>query len=108
MTIVGGLFTIAANPPFRGWGAAVAPYGPLRQVPVVATFGVLAFVACLPIAYDLGNRLGHEPIVPSSRPFEIPWCLTSDGAVRCAAFVPFSFSHSRFKLQSPSSLSLSD
>ena len=36
-------------------GRARAPYLPLLQIPVTATFGVLAIVACLAIAYDLGR-----------------------------------------------------
>jgi len=63
LTIVGGIFLIAAHPPFAAWSARVAPYVPLLEVPVTATFGVLAVFACLAIAYDLGRRLGMEAIV---------------------------------------------
>jgi PTS system cellobiose-specific IIC component len=62
LTIVGGLFLIAAHPPFAGWSARVAPYVPLLQVPVTATFGLLSVFACFAVAYDLGRRLGVEAI----------------------------------------------
>ena len=61
LTIVGGLFMIVTFLPVRGWEAMVAPYLPLLQVPVTATFGLLAVAACFSIAWDLGARLGQEP-----------------------------------------------
>ena len=60
LTIVGGLFMIAAYLPVAGWDARIASYRQLLLVPVTATFGVLAPVACLWIAYDLGRRLGQD------------------------------------------------
>lgn len=66
LTIVGGLFMIVAYLPVAGWEARVAPYLPLLQVPVTATFGLLAVVACFSIAYDLGARLKQEAIVSAS------------------------------------------
>jgi PTS system cellobiose-specific IIC component len=63
LTIIGGLFMIVAYLPVAGWDARVAPYLPLLQVPVTATFGLLAIVACLSIAYELGTQLKQEPIV---------------------------------------------
>ncbi len=66
LTIVGGLFTIVAHLPVPGWEARVAPWLPLLQVPVAATFGVLALVACFAIAYDLGRSLGQEPLVSAT------------------------------------------
>ena len=66
LTIVGGLFMIVAYLPVAGWDARVAPYLPLLQVPVTATFGLLALVACFSIAYDLGRRLKQEAIVSAS------------------------------------------
>ena len=66
LTIVGGIFLIAAHPPSAAWSARVAPYVPLLQVPVTATFGLLAVFACLAIAYDLGRRLGLEAIVSAA------------------------------------------
>jgi cellobiose PTS system EIIC component len=62
LTIVGGLFMIVAYPPVASWQARVAPYVPLLQVPVAATFGILALVACFAIAYDLGKSLKQDPL----------------------------------------------
>ncbi len=66
LTIVGGLFLIVAHPPVSGWEARVAPYTPILQVPVTATFGLLAVFACLAIAYDLGHRFGQEASVSAA------------------------------------------
>lgn len=66
LTIVGGVFTILSHLPVRGWEAFVEPYYGLLQVPVIATFGVLAVVACFSIAYDLGKRLNQEAIVSAT------------------------------------------
>jgi PTS system cellobiose-specific IIC component len=66
LTIVGGFFMIVAYLPVRGWESWVAPYLPLLRVPVTATFGLLAVVACFSIAYDLGRNLKQEAIVSAS------------------------------------------
>ena len=66
LTIVGGVFMIVAYLPVPGWEARVAPYLQILQVPVTATFGVLALVACFAIAYDLGSRLDQEPMVSAT------------------------------------------
>ena len=66
LTIIGGLFLIATHLPVAGWEARVAPYLPVLQIPVTATFGVLAVFACLAVAYDLGKRLKQEAIVSAS------------------------------------------
>ena len=66
LTIIGGLFLIAAHLPVPGWDARVAPYVPVLTIPVTATFGVLSVFACLSIAYDLGRRLSQEAIVSAS------------------------------------------
>ena len=66
LTIVGGIFMIAAYLPVAGWDVRVAPYRPLLEVPVTATFGVLGLVACLSIAAELGRRLKQEPLVSAS------------------------------------------
>jgi cellobiose PTS system EIIC component len=66
LTIIGGLFMIAAYLPVPGWDAIVAPYQQLLQVPVTATFGLLALVACFSVAYDLGRRLGQEAVVSAT------------------------------------------
>ena len=63
LTLIGGLFMIVAYLPFEGWEARIAPYLQLLQVPVTATFGLLAVFVCFAIAYDLGKRLQQEAIV---------------------------------------------
>jgi cellobiose PTS system EIIC component len=60
LTIVGGLFMVVAHLPLPAWQVAIEPYRALLEVPVSATFGVLAVVACLAIAFDLGRRLGQD------------------------------------------------
>jgi cellobiose PTS system EIIC component len=66
LTIIGGLFMIVAELPIAGWSTLVAPYAPLLQVPVKATFGLLSIFVCFAIAYDLGRRLKQEAIVSAS------------------------------------------
>jgi PTS system cellobiose-specific IIC component len=66
LTIIGGVFLVMAYLPVPGWEARVAPWLPLLQIPVTATFGLLGLVACLTIAYDLGRRLGQEAIVSAT------------------------------------------
>jgi PTS system cellobiose-specific IIC component len=66
LTIVGGLFLIVAHPPVSGWEARVAPYAPILEVPVTATFGLLAVFACLAIGYDLGGRFDQEASVSAA------------------------------------------
>ncbi|MBL9189432.1 MAG: PTS sugar transporter subunit IIC [Opitutaceae bacterium] len=62
LTIIGGLFMIVAFLPVPGWEQRIAAWLPLLQVPVTATFGLLALYVCLAIGYDLGKRLGQEAI----------------------------------------------
>jgi PTS system cellobiose-specific IIC component len=57
LTIVGGLFTILSQLPIEQ---------SLFQIPVAATFGVLALVACFAVAYDLGRRFRQEPFVSAT------------------------------------------
>jgi PTS system cellobiose-specific IIC component len=66
LTIIGGLFLIVAHLPVAGWEARVAPYAPILEIPVTATFGLLAVFACLAIAYDLGKRLNQDAISSAS------------------------------------------
>ena len=66
LTIIGGLFMIAAHLPVSGWDSRVAPYRELLQIPVTATFGLLAVVACFSIAYDLGQRLKQDAMASAS------------------------------------------
>jgi PTS system cellobiose-specific IIC component len=63
LTIVGGLFMIVAYLPVGGWEARIAPYRHLLQVPVTATFGILAVAACFSIAYELARTLKQEPLM---------------------------------------------
>ena len=66
LTIIGGLFMIAAHPPVSGWDSSIAPYRHLLQMPVAATFGLLGLVACFSIAYDLGRRLEQDAMTSAS------------------------------------------
>jgi PTS system cellobiose-specific IIC component len=66
LTIIGGLFMIVSHLPVSGWDARVAPYRALLQIPVTATFGLLAVVACFSIAYDLGHRLKQDAMSSAS------------------------------------------
>ncbi|MBI3851817.1 MAG: PTS sugar transporter subunit IIC [Verrucomicrobia bacterium] len=66
MTIIGGLFMIVANFPSAHWEKLVEPYVQLLQVPVTATFGLLAVFVCFAIGYDLGKQLKQEAIVSAT------------------------------------------
>jgi PTS system cellobiose-specific IIC component len=66
LTIVGGVFLIVVYLPVTGWDRQVAPYLPVLQVPITATFGLLAVVACFSIAYELGRHLKQEAIAGAS------------------------------------------
>ncbi len=66
LTIIGGLFLVATSLPIPGWEARVAPYLQLLQIPVTATFGLLAVFACFFVAYDLGKQLKQEAIVSAT------------------------------------------
>ncbi|MHC1768927.1 MAG: PTS sugar transporter subunit IIC [Verrucomicrobiia bacterium] len=66
LTIIGGVFLIVCFLPVTGWDKIVAPYLPMLQIPVTATFGLLAVFACFAIGYDLGQRLKQEPLVSAS------------------------------------------
>jgi cellobiose PTS system EIIC component len=43
-----------------GWDDRIAPYRAVLEIPVAATFGVLALVACFAIAHDLGRQQKQE------------------------------------------------
>jgi PTS system cellobiose-specific IIC component len=62
LTIIGGLFLIIANFPLPGWENRVKPYTDLLQVPVTATFGMLALFACFFVAYDFAKQLKQEAV----------------------------------------------
>jgi cellobiose PTS system EIIC component len=66
LTIIGGLFLIATYLPVAGWDQMVAPYAHLLQIPVTATFGLLAVFVCFSISYDLGRILKQEALVSAS------------------------------------------
>jgi cellobiose PTS system EIIC component len=66
LTIIGGLFTIIAHFPLAGWEERMKAYQTLLQIPVTATFGMLAVFVCFAIAYDLGQRLKQEAIVSAT------------------------------------------
>jgi len=63
LTIIGGLFMVVSFLPVKGWDTWIAPYLPLLQIPVTATFGLLAVFVCFAIGYDFGKRLKQEAIV---------------------------------------------
>jgi PTS system cellobiose-specific IIC component len=66
LTIIGGFFMIAAFLPVAGWEERIQPYARLLQVPVTATFGLLAVFVCFAIGYDLGKRFQLEAVVSAS------------------------------------------
>ena len=66
LTIIGGLFIIVSFLPVTGWDKIIAPYLPLLQVPVTATFGLLSVFVCFAIAYDLGKQFKLEAIVSAT------------------------------------------
>ena len=62
LTIIGGLFLVVTNFPSKWWQAAVQPHLPVLQIPVAATFGVLAIFACFGTAYELARLLKQDPL----------------------------------------------
>lgn len=66
LTIIGGMFMVITNLPLPGWEARIAPYAQLLQVPVTATFGLLAVFVCFAIGYDFGKQLKQEAVVSAS------------------------------------------
>jgi cellobiose PTS system EIIC component len=66
LTIIGGLFLIVCFLPVNGWDKWIEPHLPLLQVPVTATFGLLAVFVCFAISYDLAKQLKQEPVVGAS------------------------------------------
>lgn len=61
LTILGGLFTAVVDLPIPGWEDRVAPYVPLLQIPVTATFGLLAVFVCFAIAHELAKQFQLDP-----------------------------------------------
>lgn len=66
LTIIGGLFMVVAFLPVPGWEERISRYLDLLQIPVSATFGLLAVFACFAVAYDLGKQLKQEAVVSAS------------------------------------------
>ena len=66
LTIIGGFFMIVMYLPVTGWDELVKPYLKLLEIPVTATFGLLAVFVCFAIGYDLGKRLKQEAIVSAT------------------------------------------
>ena len=66
LTIIGGLFMVVAYFPWARWQHWVEPHLPLLQIPVTATFGLLAVFVCFAIGYDYGKQLKQEAIVSAS------------------------------------------
>ncbi|MBI5770414.1 MAG: PTS sugar transporter subunit IIC [Verrucomicrobia bacterium] len=66
LTIIGGLFMVVAFLPVPGWDKLVASWLPLLQIPVTATFGLLAVFVCFAVGYDLGRRLQQEAVVSAT------------------------------------------
>ena len=66
LTIIGGLFIIVSFLPVAGWDQIIAPYLPVLQVPVTATFGLLSVFVSFAIGYDLGKQLKQEAIVSAT------------------------------------------
>jgi cellobiose PTS system EIIC component len=62
LTIIGGLFLILTNLPVTGWEQRIKPYADILQIPVTATFGMLALFACFFVAYDFAKQLKQEAI----------------------------------------------
>ena len=66
LTIIGGLFLVLCYFPLGGWDRLVAPYLPVLQPPVTATFGLLSVFLCFSVGYHLGALLKQEAIVSAS------------------------------------------
>ena len=66
LTIIGGLFLVISEMPWPVWQSWVTPYKGLLEVPVAATFGLLAVFVCFAIAYDLAKNLKLEASVSAS------------------------------------------
>ncbi len=66
LMIVGSVFIIIAFLPISGWDKIIEPYKALLNIPVKATFGLLAVFVCFSIGYDLGKQMKQEAIVSAS------------------------------------------
>ena len=61
LTIIGGLFMVLNHLPLTGWEERLIAIKPLLEVPVTATFGLLAVFVCFAIAHDFAGRLSLDP-----------------------------------------------
>ena len=66
LTIVGSIFIIISYFPFSGWDKIIEPYRTILDIPVSATFGLLALFVCFSIGYDLGKQMKQEAIISAS------------------------------------------
>jgi PTS system cellobiose-specific IIC component len=61
LTIIGGLFMVLNHLPLTGWEERLIAIKPLLEVPVTATFGLLAVFVCFAIAHEFAGRLSLDP-----------------------------------------------
>lgn len=61
-TIFGSIFMIIGNIPVNGWYDFIAPISPYIQAPINVTFGLLGFIICLSLAYQM-SKLNKIDIV---------------------------------------------
>ena len=66
LTIAGSIFIIIAYFPFAGWDEIIGPFRTILEIPVNATFGLLAVFVCFSIGYDLGKQMKQEAIISAS------------------------------------------
>lgn len=66
LTIVGSIFIIIAYFPIDGWDEIIGPFRTILEIPVNATFGLLAVFVCFSIGYDLGKQMKQEAIISAS------------------------------------------
>lgn len=62
LTIIGSLFLILGNLPFKGWQDFLGEFGIKLGVPVTFTFGLLGLVACGGVAYYLAESYSIDKI----------------------------------------------
>ncbi|MBD3376306.1 PTS sugar transporter subunit IIC [candidate division KSB1 bacterium] len=62
-TIIGSIFIIISFLPIPGWSEIIEPFLQVLQVPVTATFGLLAVIVCFSIAYDLALQEKIEAVM---------------------------------------------
>jgi PTS system cellobiose-specific IIC component len=62
-TIIGSIFIIISFLPIPGWSEIIEPFMQVLQVPVTATFGLLAVIVCFSIAYDLALQEKIEAVM---------------------------------------------